>query len=56
MDSGSGITTWAEKKVEGVRGQLRVTQSALTKAFVEQAHMVTWSIQEGDFWTQSCLL
>ena len=46
-DSGSGITTLAEERVEGVRGQLRVTQSASTKVFVGQACVVTPLIQEG---------
>ena len=48
MDYGSVISTLAEERVEGVREHLRVTQSASTKAFVRQAHMMTWLIQEGD--------
>ena len=56
MDSGSGITKLAEERVEGMRGQMRVTQSMLTKAFVWQARVVTSLIQEGDIKTQSCPL
>ena len=56
MESCSVITTLAGERVEGVWGQLRVTQSASTKAFVGQAHMVTWLMQEGDIWTRSCPL
>ena len=41
MDSGSGITTLTEARVEGVRGKLRVTESALTKVFVVQPRVVT---------------
>ena len=48
MDSGSGITKLAEERVEGMRGQMRVTQSMLTKAFVGQVRVVTSLIQEGD--------
>ena len=56
-DMGYGsITTLAEERVEGVRGQLRVTQSALTNAFVGKACVVTPLTQEGDIQTQSCPL
>ena len=48
MDSGSGFTTLAEGRVEGVRAQLRGTQSALTKAFMGQARVVTSLVHEGD--------
>ena len=41
MDSRLGMTTLTAERVERVRGLLRVTQSALTKAFVGQACVVT---------------
>ena len=56
MNSGSGIITLPEERVGGVRGQLRVTQSAVTKAFVGQSCVVTPLIQEDDIQTQSCQL
>ena len=41
MDSGSSSSTLAEQRVEGVRGQMRVTESASAKAFGGQARVVT---------------
>ena len=56
MDFDSGITTLGEERVEGVRGQLRVTEYALTKAFVGQACVVRSLIHECDIQTQLCPL
>ena len=41
MDSGSGITARSEELVESLQGQPGMTQTALTKAFVGHARVVT---------------
>ena len=48
MESGLDIATMGENGVEGVRGQLRMTQPALTRAFIGQARVVTSLIQNCD--------
>ena len=51
MDSGSGITAMSGELLEPLRGQLEMTQTALTQEFVGHARVVTSLDQEC---TQSC--
>ena len=41
MDSGSSITATSEEPVQALRGQLGMTQTALTQEFVGHARVVT---------------
>ena len=56
MDSGSGITAMSEELVQALRGQLRMTQTALTQALVGHVRVVTSLGQECDIEMQSCPL
>ena len=56
MYSGSGITAMPEELVEAVRGQPGMAQTALTRAFVGNARVVTSFGQEFDINRQSCPL
>ena len=48
MESGSGISTMADERVEGWPGQLRMAISAFKQAFVGRARVVTSSTRECD--------
>ena len=56
MDSGSSITAMSEELVQALRGQVGMTQTALTQAFVGHTRVVTSLGQERDIETQSCPL
>ena len=55
-DSGSSITAMSEELVQALRGQVGMTQTALTQALVGHARVVTSLGQECDVETQSCPL
>ena len=54
MDSGSRITAMSEELVEALRRQPGMMQTALTRAFIEHARVMTSLGQECDIVTQSC--
>ena len=56
MDSSSSITAMSEELVQALRGQVWMTQTALTQAFVGHARVVTSLDQECDIETKSCPL
>ena len=56
MDSGSGIIAMSKELAKALRGQPRMTQTALTQAFVGHARVVTSLGQECDVEAQSCPL
>ena len=56
MDSGSSITAMSEELTQALRGQLGMTQTALTHASVGHARVVTSFGQECDIETHSCPL
>ena len=55
-DSRSDSTAMSEELVQALQGQLGMTQTALTQAFVGNVSVVTSLSQECDVETQSCLL
>ena len=53
MDSGSSVTAMSEELAQALRGQVGITQTALTQAFVGHARGVRSLGQECDIETQS---